>query len=152
MPDDYTPTLQDMAVDREWRSADAARHYRELAHLLRQSAARSRLPSSQQELLDLARLYDARADCLSIEMPDHWQPARPTVGLYRDAASRETDGNPVTVREYVLKLLDEGERNLNVLVRQTRIQFLSSARRINASYVRRLRNEWQRSSAAHDVT
>jgi hypothetical protein len=62
MSDEYTPTLQHIAADRDWWSAHAGKHYRELAHRLRSIAAKCRLPYSQRELLDLARLYDARAD------------------------------------------------------------------------------------------
>jgi len=62
MSDEYTPTFQQTAVDRDWWSANAGKHYRELAHWLRGIAAKCRLPYSQGELLDLARRYDARAD------------------------------------------------------------------------------------------
>ena len=62
MMDEHTPTLQDIAADRDWWSADAGKHYRELAHRLRGIAAKSRFPYTQKELLDLARRYDTRAD------------------------------------------------------------------------------------------
>ena len=65
MSDEHTPTLQNLAADRDWWSADAGRHYHELAHWLRGIAAKCRLPYSQRELQDLARRYDARADRLS---------------------------------------------------------------------------------------
>ena len=65
MSDEHTPTLQNLAADRDRWSADAGRHYHELAHLLRGIAAKCRLPYSQRELLDLARRYDAGADRLS---------------------------------------------------------------------------------------
>jgi hypothetical protein len=65
MSDEHTPTLQAIAADRDWWSAHAGMHYRELAHWLRGIAAKSRLPYTQRELLDLARRYDARADNLS---------------------------------------------------------------------------------------
>ena len=71
MSDEHTPTLQNLAADRDWWSADAGRHYHELAHWLRGIAAKCRLPYSQRELLDLARRYDARADRLS--PPSHRQ-------------------------------------------------------------------------------
>jgi hypothetical protein len=58
-------TLHNLAADRDWWSADAGRHYHELAHWLRGIAAKCRLPYSQRKLLDLARRYDARADRLS---------------------------------------------------------------------------------------
>jgi hypothetical protein len=32
MTEKHTPTLQDIAADRDWWSADAGKHYRELAH------------------------------------------------------------------------------------------------------------------------
>src|SRR6266550_5532272 len=44
MTDEHTPTLQDIAADRDWRSRDAGKHYRELAHWLRGIAAKCRLP------------------------------------------------------------------------------------------------------------
>jgi hypothetical protein len=62
MMEKHTPTLQDITADRDWWSADAERHYRELAHWLRGIAAKCRRPYTQRELLDLARRYDARAD------------------------------------------------------------------------------------------
>ena len=62
MTDEHTPTLQRIATDRDWWSADAGKHYRELAHGLRGIAAKCRLPYTQIELLDLARRYDTRAD------------------------------------------------------------------------------------------
>ena len=61
MPDEHTPTFQDVAVNRDWSSAHAGKHYRELAHSLRGIAATCRLPYTQKELLDLARRYDIRA-------------------------------------------------------------------------------------------
>jgi hypothetical protein len=61
MMDEHTPTLQQIAADRDWWSADAGKHYRELAHWLRGIAAKCRLPYTQKELLDLARRYDTRA-------------------------------------------------------------------------------------------
>jgi hypothetical protein len=61
MTEKHTPTLQDIAA---WWSADAGKHYRELAHRLRGIAAKCRLPYTQKELLDLARRYDTRADCI----------------------------------------------------------------------------------------
>jgi len=62
MSDEYTLTLQQSAADRNWWSAHAGKHYRDLAHRLRGIAASCRLPYSQGELLDLARRCDARAD------------------------------------------------------------------------------------------
>jgi hypothetical protein len=62
MTEKHTPTLQDIAADRDWWSADADKHYRGLAHRLRGIAAKCRLPYTQKELLDLARRYDTRAD------------------------------------------------------------------------------------------
>ena len=70
MSDEHTPTLQNLAADRDWWSADAGRHYDELAHWLRGIAAKCRLPYSQRELLNLARRYDARADRLSRRAAD----------------------------------------------------------------------------------
>jgi hypothetical protein len=62
MPDEHTPALQDIAADRDWWSADAGTHCRELAHSPRRIAAGCRLPYTQKDLLDLARRYDIRAD------------------------------------------------------------------------------------------
>ena len=62
MTEKHTLTLQNIAADRDWWSADAGKHYRELAHRLRGIAAQCRLPYTQKELLDLARQYDTRAD------------------------------------------------------------------------------------------
>jgi len=71
MTDEYTPTLQKTA-DRDWWSADAGKHYRELAHWLRGVAAKCRLPYTQKELLKLAKRYDTRADRLSRRVSDTW--------------------------------------------------------------------------------
>jgi hypothetical protein len=62
MSDEHTPTLQQIAAERDWWHGDAGKHYRELAHWLRGIAAKCRLPYTRNELLDLARRYDARAD------------------------------------------------------------------------------------------
>ena len=62
MTDQHTPTLQDPAADRDWWSADAGEHYRELAHWLRGIAAKCRLPYTQKELLKLAKRCDIIAD------------------------------------------------------------------------------------------
>ena len=62
MSEEYTPTLQDLAADRDWWSADAGEHYRELAHWLRGIAAKCRLPNPQRGLLGLARRYEIRAN------------------------------------------------------------------------------------------
>jgi len=62
MTNEYTPTLQDIASDRDWWFPHAGAHYRELAHWLRGVAARCHLASPQRELLALARRYELRAD------------------------------------------------------------------------------------------
>jgi hypothetical protein len=62
MSDEHTLTLQEIATDLDLWSAEAGKHYRELAHSLRGIAAKSRLPHTQKELLDLARRYDHTAD------------------------------------------------------------------------------------------
>jgi hypothetical protein len=54
--------MQQITTDRDWWSADAGKHYRELAHGLRGIAAKCRLPYTQKELLKLAKRYDTRAD------------------------------------------------------------------------------------------
>ena len=46
MTEKHTPTLQDIAADRDWWSADAGKHYRELAHGLRGIAANCRVQSA----------------------------------------------------------------------------------------------------------
>jgi hypothetical protein len=51
MSDEHTPTLQNIAADRDCWSAHAGEQYRELAHWLRGIAAECRLPYSQRELL-----------------------------------------------------------------------------------------------------
>jgi len=58
MSDEHTPTLQNIAADRDCSSAHAGEQYRELAHWLRGIAAKCRLPYTQKELLKLARRYD----------------------------------------------------------------------------------------------
>jgi hypothetical protein len=50
----------------------------------------------------------------------------------------------MNVKQYVLSRLDQGERDLNVLARQARIQFPSA--RVTFSYIRAIRNEWQKAS------
>jgi hypothetical protein len=70
MSDEHTPTLQNIAADRDCWSADAGEQYRELAHWRRGIAAKCRLPYSQRELLDLAGRYDVRADRLSCRAKD----------------------------------------------------------------------------------
>jgi hypothetical protein len=52
----------------------------------------------------------------------------------------------MTVKEYVLRRLNQGETDLKVLARQTRTQFPSL--RVNLSYIRAIRNEWQKASAS----
>jgi hypothetical protein len=50
----------------------------------------------------------------------------------------------MSVKQYVLRRLNQGERDLNVLARQARIQFPSV--RVTLSYIRAIRNEWQKAS------
>jgi hypothetical protein len=52
----------------------------------------------------------------------------------------------MTVKKYVLRRLSQGETDLKVLARQTRIQFPS--RGISFSYIRSIRNEWLKASAS----
>jgi hypothetical protein len=52
----------------------------------------------------------------------------------------------MTIRDYILRRLNQGETDLKVLVRQTRFQFPSL--RVNLSYIRAIRNEWQKASAS----
>jgi len=70
MSDEYTLTLQQSAADRNWWSAHAGKHYRDLAHRLRGIAASCRLPYTQKELLDLARRYDTTADGIGRDAAD----------------------------------------------------------------------------------
>ena len=63
MSDQHTSKFQEIAADRDWWSVDARTHY--LTHWLRGIAAKKcRLPYTQEELLDLARRYEIRADNL----------------------------------------------------------------------------------------
>jgi hypothetical protein len=62
MTDENTPTLRDIAADRDWWSQEAGVHYRELAAWLREIALKCRLPCTQRELTALARRYEMRAD------------------------------------------------------------------------------------------
>ena len=62
MPDAYTPTLQEIAPDRDWWLRDAGTHYRELAAWLRDRASACHLPNAQRELLSLAKRYERRAE------------------------------------------------------------------------------------------
>jgi hypothetical protein len=62
MTDVHTPTLHDIAADRDWWLRDGGAHYRELAGWLRGIAAKCRLPNPQRELLVLARRYERRAE------------------------------------------------------------------------------------------
>ena len=55
----------------------------------------------------------------------------------------------MTFKEYVLRRLNQGETDLKVLARQTRIQFPSWG--ISFSYIRSIRNEWQKASASRRV-
>jgi hypothetical protein len=54
----------------------------------------------------------------------------------------------MTVREYVLKRLNQGETDLTVLARQARIQF--PALGISFSYIKKIRNEWRKASAVRE--
>ena len=56
--DEHTPTLQQIATERDWWSENAGEHYRELAHGLRGVATKCRLPYTRKELLSLARRYE----------------------------------------------------------------------------------------------
>jgi hypothetical protein len=53
MPDEHTPTLQDIAAEWDWWLHDAGTHYRNLAVGLRETAGKCRLPRPQKELLNL---------------------------------------------------------------------------------------------------
>ena len=52
----------------------------------------------------------------------------------------------MTIRDYILRRLNQGETDLKVLAQQTRMQFPSL--RVSLSYVRAIRNEWQKASAS----
>jgi hypothetical protein len=58
MSDGYTPTLRDIAADRDWWLRDSGAHYWELATWLREVAGKCRLRNPQRELLTLARRYE----------------------------------------------------------------------------------------------
>jgi hypothetical protein len=61
MTNEHTPTLQNIATDRDCWYQNAGAHCREVAHWLRGVAAKCRLPSTQRELLGLASRYERRA-------------------------------------------------------------------------------------------
>ena len=54
----------------------------------------------------------------------------------------------MTIKEYVLRRLNQGETDLKVLARQTRIQF--PYLRVGLNHIRRIRNDWQKSPASGD--
>jgi hypothetical protein len=90
--DEHTLTLQQIAADGDWWSADAGKHYRELAHWLRGIAAKCWLPYTQRELLDLARRYDTRADHIG---------RRPVnIGGQTRRTSRRAAGHDAIVRSW----------------------------------------------------
>jgi hypothetical protein len=62
MSDEHTLTLQDITADRDCRSQQYGKHYRQVAHWLRGVAAKCRLPDPQTELLDIAMRYDRLAN------------------------------------------------------------------------------------------
>jgi hypothetical protein len=64
MSDEHTLALQDITADRNCRSQQYRKHYRQVAHWLRGVAAKCRLPDPQTELLDIAGRYDRRANQL----------------------------------------------------------------------------------------
>ena len=64
-----TDALQKTAADRDWWSADAGKHYRELAHWLRGVAAKCRLPYTQKELLKLASATTPEPIASAAEFP-----------------------------------------------------------------------------------
>jgi hypothetical protein len=59
--DDHTLPLQEIVVDRDQWSTEAAAHYRQLAQQLRGIAATCQLPHARRELAALARRYDGIA-------------------------------------------------------------------------------------------
>ena len=50
----------------------------------------------------------------------------------------------MTLKEYVLKRLDQGETDLKVLFRQARTQLPHL--RVSLNYIRKIRNEWEKTS------
>jgi hypothetical protein len=68
MPDENTPTLQDIAADPDWWNSTST-HYRELADWLREIANKCRLPNAQHGLLKLARTYERRAEKMERREP-----------------------------------------------------------------------------------
>jgi hypothetical protein len=71
MSEEDTPTLQQIASDRDWWLRDGGDHYRELAEWLRELAGKCRLPNPQRELLNLARRFEHRADHLQRRVRRH---------------------------------------------------------------------------------
>ena len=51
----------------------------------------------------------------------------------------------MTIRDYILRRLNQGETDLKALARQTRMQFPSL--RVSLGYIRAIRNEWQKAAA-----
>jgi hypothetical protein len=62
-------------------------------------------------------------------------------------SERERVGQ-MTVKEYVLNRLNQGETDLRVLARQTRSQLPSLG--ISFSYITKIRNEWRKASALQE--
>jgi hypothetical protein len=59
---------------------------------------------------------------------------------------RDTFG--MTIEDYLLKRLNQGETDLTILTKEARIQFPSS--RAVFSHVRKIRNAWRKSTASRD--
>jgi hypothetical protein len=48
----------------------------------------------------------------------------------------------MTLKEYILKQLDEGEQDLRVLSREARIR-IPSVRRVSSNYLRNIKSAWR---------
>jgi hypothetical protein len=54
----------------------------------------------------------------------------------------------MTLKEYVLKRLDQGEQDLRVLSREARIR-VPSVRRVSSNYLRNIRSAWRQKRSCH---
>jgi len=70
--------------------------------------------------------------------------ARIAVTPASERSLRNSAVHAMTLKEYVLKRLDQGETDLKVLFRQARTQLPHL--RVSLNYIRKIRNEWEKTS------
>jgi len=111
-----------------------------------------------QALLALANAPDPKAGCpLNLYIGPllvrrGWAELGSRYPLYRitEAGQLALSQAPIaarmTIEEYVLRRLSQGETDLTALVRDTQIRFPSS--RVGLTYVRRIQNAWRKSTAS----